>query len=101
MPTTIGLEPDTKYKPFDSLSPEALIDELATAHYLSITPRLMTDLIQENRIVYHRIGWRTIRIKVADLREFLNRTRVPAKANVPVQSRISKKPAKQLEEVSA
>jgi excisionase family DNA binding protein len=84
------LDVETDYRPFHTLSAEELLNEDETAHYLRISPRLMVDLIQQNRIPYYRFGWRTVRIKVADLREFLENTRIPSKA-VRVQSRISKK----------
>jgi excisionase family DNA binding protein len=92
MPTPVLDEPT--YKPLQELSPDELLTEEVAAHYLSITPRQMVDLIQKNRIPHHRIGWRTVRIKVVDLREFLERTRIPAKS-IPVRSRITKKLAKQ------
>lgn len=100
MPTPI-LDKKTNYKPFKTLAPEDLLTEEAVAYYLNISPRLVTDLIQENRLPYHRIGFRTVRVQVSDLLDFLNHNRVPATAPPPPSkiNRLSKVSDAQVEEI--
>jgi excisionase family DNA binding protein len=82
MSTTIS-DHKPSYKPFKALAPEDLITEEAVAHYLNISSAQVTDLIQQNRLPYLRFGWKTVRILVSDLRDFLNKNRVEATASLP------------------
>lgn len=70
---------------------EQLIDEEQVTKLLKISPGTLIDWVQTNRIRYFRLGWRTIRFRLSDVLDFIERSAVPAK-ETPAPSRIAKKP---------
>src|SRR6516164_6136948 len=48
-------------------------DQVAVA--LNVTPTIVGEWIRKNKIPYHRLGWRCVRIRLS---EVLDRSRVPA-----------------------
>jgi excisionase family DNA binding protein len=59
--------------------PESLLTEEQLSRFLNITPRTVTDWVQTNRIRYYRLGWRSVRFRLSDVLEFIERSAVPAK----------------------
>jgi excisionase family DNA binding protein len=68
--------------------PESLLTEEQLSRFLNITPRTVTDWVQTNRIRYYRLGWRSVRFRLSDVLEFIERSAVPAK-DTPAPSRIT------------
>jgi excisionase family DNA binding protein len=73
----------TTYQPLQKLPPGHLLTSKEASYYLKTHPRTVEEMIRGNRIPYHRIGHRTVRISVADLLSFLNRIHVEATAPLP------------------
>jgi excisionase family DNA binding protein len=85
VPMSRSLDTQINYTP---QKPESLLTEEQLARFLNITPRTVTDWVQTNRIRYYRLGWRSVRFRLSDVLEFIERSAVPAK-DTPAPSRIT------------
>ena len=82
---------------FSAKDPEQLLDEEQVSKLLQVSTGTLQDWVQTNRITYFRLGWRTVRFRLSDVLEFIERSAVPAK-ETPAPSRIAKKRKEQLQE---
>jgi len=86
------LDTQNNYQPQE---PESLLTEEQLARFLNVNPRTLTDWIQTNRIRYYRLGWRSVRFRLSDVLEFIERSAVPAK-ETPAPSRIARSRTKRV-----
>jgi excisionase family DNA binding protein len=55
-------------------TPESgLIDKVGLAKFLLVSPRTVEDYVQQKKIPYIRLGWRTVRFRIADVKKALDR----------------------------
>jgi excisionase family DNA binding protein len=65
--------PVSPSRPFVPLSEPDLVDKYVVAHDCGVSPRTIENWVAQRKIPFRRIGHRTIRFRLADVRRALDR----------------------------